>query len=110
MDRNVRIAKELLRIAKNLVAVDEENEFHFDKLKNEIRITLTKEELNNFLKSSEYQSMKDWFMNAEGGKRDFTSKGGMMTAEFALYPNNEETKSHSGEIINMLSGLGYKKA
>lgn len=109
MNRNVKIAKELVKLAKSLVASDGENEFHYDKSKNEIRITLTDTELGKFVKSPDYRSMQGWFMNAEGGKRDFTKKNGMNTATFALYPNNAESKSHASEIEHILEDLGYNK-
>lgn len=68
MNRNIRIARELVKLAKNLVAGEGQNEFHFDKNKNEIRITLTDAELGRFLKSADYAEMQSWFTNALGGK------------------------------------------
>ena len=108
----IRIAsKELLRLAKNLIAGSNFNgEFHYDKMKNEIRISLADENaVNDFIKTPEYKEMESWFLNAEGRGRDFTKKNGMATAEFALNKDDENTKSHIGEIKNNLKNLGLKE-
>ena len=107
----IKVAKELIKLAKSLVSSRQfDGEFHYNKSRNEITIILNNcDDVKYFVATADYKQMQSWFINAEGGVRDFTIKNGKASAQFVLNSDNEDTKSHSGEIINNLKQLGLEK-
>ena len=107
MNKNVKIAKELVKLAKMMIAGRYQGTF---SVKNEkVMISIDGKDVNSFVKEADYKQMESWFLNCEGGTRDFSKKGDKAVAEFVIPKNSADVKNHAGEIKNNLKSLGLEE-